>query len=102
MTCSRRTGETITFDLNEPFPPPRVCHEAVGKINIHIRMCGGSSTLAIPFSISEANMISLMKPDGYGGQVGGEAISDTRIICMEVRMRQDGRSKVDSSRMMDG
>ena len=42
--------------------PPRVWREAVEKIHIHIGLCGGSPTLAIPFSTSEANMISLMNP----------------------------------------
>jgi len=59
MSCIRKTGrETVTFEWT--LYPPRVCHKAVGKVDIHIRFRGGSSALAIPFSIAEANMISLM------------------------------------------
>jgi len=78
MTCNVRTGrETVTSKPNEPLHLPHVCHEAV-EIGIHIGLCGGSSGLVSPFSISEANMISLMKD----GQAGREEISDTGIMSM--------------------
>jgi len=61
-------------------------------------VCGGSSNLAYPIFNFRGEYDRF---DEYGEQVGGEAISDTGVICMEVRMRQDGRSKVDSRRTMD-
>ena len=88
MTCRRMGRETITFGLNETPHPPRVCHEAVGKVNIQAGLCVGSSGLVIPFSISEANMINLMN---MMDRWEGKRISDTGIINMEAMMREDDK-----------
>ena len=68
-------------------------HKAAGRVNSHIEFRGGSSVFTIPFSISEADMIRLMC---VMNGVEGEEISDTGIISMEVRMRQNQGSNMDS------
>ena len=93
MTCRRKTGRGATFELTPP--RPRVCHEAAGRVDSHIEFRGGSSVFTIPFSISEANMIRLMC---VMNRAEGEEISDTGIISMGVRMRQNQGSNVDSRR----
>jgi hypothetical protein len=56
----------------------------VGRICVHIELCGGSSALSIPFSISEANFRGEYdKLDECGEQVGGGEIRDTGIINTE-------------------
>jgi len=51
---------------NERSTRPRVSHEAAKMVNIQNRFCGGSSVLAVPFSIPEANKISLMNVTDRG------------------------------------
>ena len=84
MTRSRGTGrETITFDLNEPFP--RLVYATKRLEDEHpYRAVWGIVDLSHPIFNFRGEYDKL---DEYDGQVGGEGINDTGVMSMEARVR---------------